>query len=29
MGVARVFTPGTSTDEVVTWVKQNLGTPVA
>jgi isobutyryl-CoA mutase small subunit len=25
MGVARVFTPGTSTDEVVDWVKANLG----
>lgn len=29
MGVAKVFTPGTATDEVVRWVKQNLGaTPV-
>ncbi|MBK6763280.1 MAG: cobalamin B12-binding domain-containing protein [Micrococcales bacterium] len=29
MGVARVFTPGTSTDDVVTWVRANLGaTPV-
>jgi methylmalonyl-CoA mutase C-terminal domain/subunit len=25
MGVARVFTPGTSTREVVQWVEQNLG----
>ncbi len=26
MGVAQVFTPGTSTEEVVSWVKDNLGT---
>lgn len=25
MGVARVFTPGTPTDEVVAWVKDTLG----
>lgn len=30
MGVAKVFTPGTPTDEVVEWVKANLGsTPVS
>ncbi|TXH43391.1 MAG: cobalamin B12-binding domain-containing protein [Actinobacteria bacterium] len=30
MGVAKVFTPGTPTDEVVEWVKTNLGsTPVS
>lgn len=26
MGVAQVFTPGTPTDEVVEWVKANVGT---
>jgi methylmalonyl-CoA mutase C-terminal domain/subunit len=26
MGVAKVFTPGTPTDEVVEWVKAHLGT---
>lgn len=25
MGVARVFTPGAPTDEIVAWVKANLG----
>lgn len=25
MGVARVFTPGAPTDEIVEWVKANLG----
>ncbi len=30
MGVAQVFTPGTSTEDVLSWVRQNLGsTPVA
>lgn len=30
MGVAQVFTPGTSTEEVLSWVRQNLGSaPVA
>lgn len=30
MGVAQVFTPGTSTQDVVRWVRSNLGsTPVA
>jgi methylmalonyl-CoA mutase C-terminal domain/subunit len=27
MGVAEVFTPGTPTEEVVTWVKQSMGSP--
>ena len=25
MGVAKVFTPGTATDDVVTWVRDNVG----
>ncbi len=25
MGVAQVFTPGTSTEDVLSWVRQNLG----
>jgi methylmalonyl-CoA mutase C-terminal domain/subunit len=25
MGVARVFTPGTPTQEIVSWVRENLG----
>ncbi len=25
MGVAAVFTPGTSTEQVLTWVRENLG----
>jgi methylmalonyl-CoA mutase C-terminal domain/subunit len=30
MGVAQVFTPGTSTEDVLSWVRQNLGSaPVA
>lgn len=30
MGVAKVFTPGTPTDDVVEWVRANLGsTPVS
>ncbi|MCB0902089.1 MAG: cobalamin B12-binding domain-containing protein [Candidatus Nanopelagicales bacterium] len=30
LGVAKVFTPGTPTDDVVEWVKANLGsTPVS
>jgi methylmalonyl-CoA mutase C-terminal domain/subunit len=27
MGVAKVFTPGASTGEIITWVRENLGTP--
>ena len=27
MGVAKVFTPGATTGEIVTWVRENLGTP--
>jgi methylmalonyl-CoA mutase, C-terminal domain len=27
MGVARIFTPGATTTEIVDWVRQNLGTP--
>jgi methylmalonyl-CoA mutase C-terminal domain/subunit len=26
MGVAKVFTPGATTGEIITWVRQNLGT---
>jgi methylmalonyl-CoA mutase, C-terminal domain len=26
MGVARVFTPGATTGEIITWVRENLGT---
>ncbi|MCB0898102.1 MAG: cobalamin B12-binding domain-containing protein [Actinobacteria bacterium] len=26
MGVAKVFTPGTATDDVVAWVRANVGT---
>lgn len=29
MGVAQVFTPGTPTDDVVAWVKANLGEAAA
>jgi len=25
LGVARVFTPGASTEEIVTWVRENVG----
>ncbi|MEZ5185255.1 MAG: cobalamin B12-binding domain-containing protein [Candidatus Nanopelagicales bacterium] len=28
MGVAQIFTPGTTTDDVVQWVKSNLAAPV-
>jgi methylmalonyl-CoA mutase C-terminal domain/subunit len=27
MGVARVFTPGATTTEIVAWVRENVGTP--
>jgi methylmalonyl-CoA mutase, C-terminal domain len=27
MGVARIFTPGATTTEIVDWVRQNVGTP--
>lgn len=27
MGVATVFTPGATTQEIVTWVRENLGDP--
>ncbi len=27
MGVARIFTPGATTTEIVDWVRQHLGTP--
>ena len=27
MGVAKVFTPGATTGETITWVRENLGTP--
>ena len=27
MGVAKVFTPGATTGEIITWVRENLGTP--
>jgi methylmalonyl-CoA mutase C-terminal domain/subunit len=27
MGVARIFTPGATTGEIVDWVRQNVGTP--
>ena len=26
MGVAKVFTPGATTSEIITWVRENLGT---
>jgi methylmalonyl-CoA mutase C-terminal domain/subunit len=26
MGVAKVFTPGATTGEIITWVRENLGT---
>jgi methylmalonyl-CoA mutase C-terminal domain/subunit len=28
LGVATVFTPGTSTHQIVAWVRANLGEPV-
>jgi methylmalonyl-CoA mutase, C-terminal domain len=27
IGVARIFTPGATTTEIVDWVRQNVGTP--
>jgi methylmalonyl-CoA mutase C-terminal domain/subunit len=27
LGVARVFTPGASTEEIVAWVREHVGTP--
>jgi methylmalonyl-CoA mutase C-terminal domain/subunit len=27
MGVAKVFTPGATTGEIITWVRENLGAP--
>lgn len=29
MGVAELFTPGASTDQIVTWVRDNVGTKAA
>ncbi|HEY8472539.1 MAG TPA: cobalamin B12-binding domain-containing protein [Natronosporangium sp.] len=29
LGVARIFTPGTSTESIVEWVRANVGTAVA
>src|SRR5687768_7934662 len=29
MGVAMVFTPGTTTESIVTWVRDNVGSPQA
>ena len=29
MGVATVFTPGTTTESIVTWVRDNVGSPQA
>ncbi|TAL21803.1 MAG: cobalamin B12-binding domain-containing protein [Frankiales bacterium] len=29
MGVAMVFTPGTTTESIVTWVRDNVGAPTA
>ena len=29
MGVAMVFTPGTTTEAIVTWVRDNVGSPTA
>jgi methylmalonyl-CoA mutase C-terminal domain/subunit len=29
MGVARIFTPGATTTEIVDWVREHLGTPAA
>ena len=29
MGVAMVFTPGTTTESIVTWVRDNVGSPTA
>ena len=29
MGVAKVFTPGATTGEIIAWVRENLGTPGA
>jgi methylmalonyl-CoA mutase C-terminal domain/subunit len=29
MGVARIFTPGASTDEIVRWVRESLGATTA
>ncbi|WP_369139633.1 cobalamin B12-binding domain-containing protein [Modestobacter versicolor] len=28
LGVARVFTPGATTEEIVSWVREHVGTPV-
>ena len=28
LGVAKVFTPGATTGEIVSWVRENAGTPV-
>jgi methylmalonyl-CoA mutase C-terminal domain/subunit len=27
MGVARIFTPGATTTEIVDWVREHVGTP--
>jgi methylmalonyl-CoA mutase, C-terminal domain len=29
MGVAKIFTPGATIEEIVSWVRQNVGTPAA
>jgi methylmalonyl-CoA mutase C-terminal domain/subunit len=29
MGVAKIFTPGASTDEIVRWVREHIGTSAA
>ena len=29
MGVAKIFTPGATTGEIIGWVRDNLGAPAA
>jgi methylmalonyl-CoA mutase C-terminal domain/subunit len=29
MGVAKVFTPGATTGDIISWVRENLGAPAA
>jgi methylmalonyl-CoA mutase, C-terminal domain len=29
MGVAKIFTPGATIEQIVSWVRQNVGAPAA